>query len=269
MTVLNSTVPREAPEFFLVCYHPSRHGEEGRLPCNQQKLRHVRLIAEHFGVAHSEVALFDDAPSNITLTSGFYAFLVTGENGFELPEALRRMRRAVARRKRGGGPPAGEPSSGVGEVAQTVPLCECGSGDTRDACDCGGDPILDDDEVGTGMAPKPSSGRPSFRRSASAPFEYTSRRTYGVCDLDVREFVELVVAAGFNAVAFDLDQTLVAAHSHASMRRDRLRPDYIDKVSRDFLRVVPVLRAAGVDLAVATHSDVLEHTSQVLCWTRV
>lgn len=60
-------------------------------------------------------------------------------------------------------------------------------------------------------------------------------------------------------VAFDLDQCLVAAHSHGRMTPENL-PDFTARVSPDFVAAVPALAQEGFCLAVATHSDRVEYS---------
>eukprot|EP00300_Choanocystis_sp_HF-7_P001476 c1118_g1_i1.p1 GENE.c1118_g1_i1~~c1118_g1_i1.p1 ORF type:complete len:135 (+),score=19.64 c1118_g1_i1:27-431(+) len=69
-----------------------------------------------------------------------------------------------------------------------------------------------------------------------------------------REIVVALQQRGIRAVAFDLDQTIVGAHSQGRMTSDRL-PQFLASVKPDFCLLANELHAAGIGLAVATHSD--------------
>ena len=81
----------------------------------------------------------------------------------------------------------------------------------------------------------------------------------------VEECARLLEELGVKAVAFDMDQTMVAAHSHARMSKARVQEDFVARVSPDFVKLAPLLAQRGIHLAVATHSDRREHTDAVRC----
>jgi hypothetical protein len=78
---------------------------------------------------------------------------------------------------------------------------------------------------------------------------------------DVEATVDLLRRRGIKCCVFDMDQCLVAAHSRGSLRRQDL-DQFIQAVTPSFQLLVPALKAAGIKLAVATHSDGIEHTSK-------
>jgi hypothetical protein len=59
-----------------------------------------------------------------------------------------------------------------------------------------------------------------------------------------------------------MDQTAVARHSQGRMERGTPLEDFCGLATPAFLAMVPALHAAGVGLAIATHSDELELTIQ-------
>jgi hypothetical protein len=59
-------------------------------------------------------------------------------------------------------------------------------------------------------------------------------------------------------VAFDMDQTAVARHSQGRMKRGTSLEEFCNLVTPAFREIVPALQAAGIGLAIATHSDELE-----------
>ena len=71
-------------------------------------------------------------------------------------------------------------------------------------------------------------------------------------------WAKALVAAGVKVVCWDMDQTMVAAHSHGRMTKAGVG-DFTAACSPDFLRLCPALAAAGVQQAVTTHSDRAEH----------
>lgn len=64
---------------------------------------------------------------------------------------------------------------------------------------------------------------------------------------------------GVRAVAWDMDRTLVHAHSHGRMTKVGLA-EFARCISPDFLGLAAALHAQGIHQAVATHSDRAEHT---------
>jgi hypothetical protein len=74
-------------------------------------------------------------------------------------------------------------------------------------------------------------------------------------------FVKLAdgIASRFKAVAFDMDQCIVACHSRGRLRRDEL-DSFLAKISPDFIALVPLLVARNVKLSITTHSDEAEYT---------
>ncbi|KAJ1483098.1 hypothetical protein T484DRAFT_2615523 [Baffinella frigidus] len=76
------------------------------------------------------------------------------------------------------------------------------------------------------------------------------------------------LAARVKAVAFDMDQCMVAQHSHGRLSKEGL-PEYLSKVSPDFVALVPELESRGIHLAVTTHSDRAEYSDSVRPETHV
>jgi hypothetical protein len=77
----------------------------------------------------------------------------------------------------------------------------------------------------------------------------------------VNACVEQLRRRGIKCVVFDMDQCLVAAHSRGSMCRQDLH-QFIRAVTPSFQSLVPALKMAGIKLAIATHSDGIEHTNK-------
>eukprot|EP00536_Pseudo-nitzschia_multiseries_P004747 jgi/Psemu1/10738/gm1.10738_g len=65
--VLQRVVPDHAHEFFVVAWRPKSRGSEGLR--DPGKTRHVRACAAFYGVPLERCVLFDDDPTNCTLTS--------------------------------------------------------------------------------------------------------------------------------------------------------------------------------------------------------
>ena len=80
-------MPEAAPHFCVIGYNPNLDTEAGHEPGNQAKCRHIRHIAHHFQVEAREIMLFDDAPGNVEVTSGYLAFQVDRETAFTLSQA--------------------------------------------------------------------------------------------------------------------------------------------------------------------------------------
>jgi len=82
-----------------------------------------------------------------------------------------------------------------------------------------------------------------------------------------RNVAAALVDAGCWLLAFDMDQCLVNAHSHGKLRRDELN-DYLAKVTPSFVALATAIHEQNesgeamhkIHLAIATHSDALEHT---------
>merc|ERR1711968_379030 len=82
-----------------------------------------------------------------------------------------------------------------------------------------------------------------------------------------RQVAAALVDAGCWLLAFDMDQCLVNAHSHGKLRRDELN-DYLAKVTPSFVALATAIHEQNesgeamhkIHLAIATHSDALEHT---------
>jgi len=88
LPLLKASVPDHAEEFFVVAYNPSARGAEGARKENRGKLRHMRLVSEHFGVPQSSALLLDDDDSNHraheAAGAGFYSVKVDGRHGLQL-----------------------------------------------------------------------------------------------------------------------------------------------------------------------------------------
>ena len=80
---------------------------------------------------------------------------------------------------------------------------------------------------------------------------------------DVKEYVRLLQELGCKVAAFDMDNTLVGAHSRGRMTKARVQEDFVAHVSRDFVRVVPAMRVAGIKMAVATWADRVKYRRDV------
>eukprot|EP01052_Picozoa_sp_SAG31_P035034 SAG31_NODE_4173_length_3509_cov_58.704985_1_plen_262_part_00 len=65
---------------------------------------------------------------------------------------------------------------------------------------------------------------------------------------------------GVKVVCWDMDQTMVAAHSHGTMTKASV-DEFAAAVSEDFLGLSPALAEVGIRQAVTTHSDRAEHSS--------
>ena len=65
---------------------------------------------------------------------------------------------------------------------------------------------------------------------------------------------------GFQVVAFDMDQCMVASHSWGSLQRSQL-DGFTSKITADFVLLAQACAAAGIKLAVATHSDAAEYSA--------
>ena len=76
------------------------------------------------------------------------------------------------------------------------------------------------------------------------------------------------IAANFKAVAFDMDQCVVASHSRGKLSREEL-PSYLAKITPDFVDLVPLLISRGVKLSIATHSDSAEYSGSVAPSTHI
>jgi len=76
---------------------------------------------------------------------------------------------------------------------------------------------------------------------------------------DAAEFANLLFVAGIKAVAFDMDQCLVAQHSLGKLRRGAAHEAYKANATPDFVATVHKLADDGIKLAVATHSDEIEY----------
>merc|ERR1711968_134895 len=82
-----------------------------------------------------------------------------------------------------------------------------------------------------------------------------------------RNVAAALVDTGCWLLAFDMDQRLVNAHSHGKLRRDELN-DYLAKVTPSFVALATAIHEQNesgeamhkIHLAIATHSDALEHT---------
>ena len=97
--VLKSTLNSEdSKAFFIVAYNPQYRGEEGKRPENAAKLRHVRLIAKHYGVSTQQVILFDDVKENVEHTQGlFRAFWVDPKRAFTFEQAIPQLQALLAK----------------------------------------------------------------------------------------------------------------------------------------------------------------------------
>jgi hypothetical protein len=82
----------------------------------------------------------------------------------------------------------------------------------------------------------------------------------GEQDADLSKAVAVLRSRGIRLVAFDMDQTAVAAHSRGRLRRDH-QEDFFAQATPAFLRLVPALFAQGFFLAMATHSDEAEYAA--------
>ena len=89
MQVLDGLFPPEiARSFYIVAYLPEVRGDQD--PRNAHKKLHVRRIAEHYGVANTDVLLFDDDTGNCTDTdAGVVACLVDKARGFRFSDLLK------------------------------------------------------------------------------------------------------------------------------------------------------------------------------------
>jgi len=74
----------------------------------------------------------------------------------------------------------------------------------------------------------------------------------------VEEFADKVVKQ-FKVVAFDMDQCAVRRHSRGCLKRSAVA-DFALDASPGFVMVVKELAKRGVGLAIATHSDIAEHS---------
>ena len=77
----------------------------------------------------------------------------------------------------------------------------------------------------------------------------------------VRDCIALLHAQAIRCVAFDMDFTAVARHSRGRLRRDCLQHEYLDYAVPPFVALVPALHAAGIHVAITTHSDEAEFDS--------
>mmetsp|Transcript_31412 Transcript_31412/g.76999 ORF Transcript_31412/g.76999 Transcript_31412/m.76999 type:complete len:278 (-) Transcript_31412:245-1078(-) len=76
------------------------------------------------------------------------------------------------------------------------------------------------------------------------------------------------IASRAKAVAFDMDQCLVAQHSKGCMPKEDLQ-GFLQRVTPDFKKLVPELHKRGVRLAIATHSDTHEYNDSVTPATHI
>ncbi|CAM9628267.1 unnamed protein product [Discosporangium mesarthrocarpum] len=83
--VLRSSFPEYADELFVVAYNPNARFWFQREE-DQGKRRHVRVIAEWYGVDASDVIVFDDDEDNVRLSQGFRAVKVEPSVGFRIRE---------------------------------------------------------------------------------------------------------------------------------------------------------------------------------------
>jgi hypothetical protein len=84
---LTASVPELLHDFFIVAYNPTTRGNRDIVDAHKKK--HIRDIATHFGVARSEVVLFDNDIDNCKDSDGsFSAYQVDANKGFELQSAL-------------------------------------------------------------------------------------------------------------------------------------------------------------------------------------
>ena len=72
------------------------------------------------------------------------------------------------------------------------------------------------------------------------------------------KFASLAVDSRFSVIVFDMDQCMVAAHSRGRLRRSQLA-SFTSRLSADFAVLATACAAAGLRLAVATHSDEAEY----------
>ena len=63
-------------------------------------------------------------------------------------------------------------------------------------------------------------------------------------------------------MAFDMDQTAVAQHSHGRLTTEGFG-NYVASAKKAFVEVVPVLLEQGVKVGIATHSDSVEYVGDV------
>jgi hypothetical protein len=77
---------------------------------------------------------------------------------------------------------------------------------------------------------------------------------------DLVRCMELLKEHSIRLVVFDMDQTAVAAHSRG--RLERAEPafsTFLNCATADFVGLIPRLFAAGINMAIATHSDAAEY----------
>ena len=74
----------------------------------------------------------------------------------------------------------------------------------------------------------------------------------------VRDCIALLHRQKIRCVAFDMDLTAVARHSRGRLRRVDLQHEYLDYAVPPFVELVPALHAAGIHVAITTHSDEAE-----------
>merc|ERR1712151_856829 len=81
----------------------------------------------------------------------------------------------------------------------------------------------------------------------------------GPSEDSVKEFADRITSQ-FKVVVWDMDQCAVCQHSMGSLRRSSVE-SFAQKVSPDFVMAVKELAMRKVGLAIATHSDLAEHSS--------
>lgn len=86
----------------------------------------------------------------------------------------------------------------------------------------------------------------------------SSHSTETETEQDLIKCMELLRQHSIRLVVFDMDQTAVAAHSRGRLERTQLAT-FLDQATADFVRLIPRLFAAGVSMAIATHSDAAEY----------
>lgn len=77
-------------------------------------------------------------------------------------------------------------------------------------------------------------------------------------DSQTERILDLLHQHHIKVVAFDMDQTAVAQHSHGRLKRGQPLEQYLDRTTPCFKALVPQLHSHGIGLCIATLSDEAE-----------
>lgn len=89
------------------------------------------------------------------------------------------------------------------------------------------------------------------------------------CPQQLHELVSALHSRGVRVVAFDMDHTITTVHSRSQLHRGEQLQHFISSASHDFALIVGALVEAGIELAVATHSDARDYRGHVQPATHV